>query len=238
MKTAYCNKVCQTQHWEEHKSQCLGRRKVCRAVSLIYDLFVMFQNKAWIDKQITGITEKQVLFDSECQQLLCTCQGLVKLLLLPLCETLQEVEIMPRNAYRPTCDMRHDTAHNTMYNQHVVLCATLKSGEQMAVDIAGAQFGWRETVAQWGVWTGHRVAGKPLPQPFGYAQQCMQTLYPFAAPQFVQVSESQRSSLAQKMQAAVRNKMKEHKAAGYERNVGGSTCSIQRLQAVIRICVK
>ncbi|KAF2963579.1 hypothetical protein GQX73_g9994 [Xylaria multiplex] len=249
MKTAYCSKGCQTQHWQEHKLQCLGRRKVCRAVSLIYDLFVMFQKKAWIDKQVASITEKQgitniihdqpdewafqgkpfvrcfpsgiapseehalaVLFDSECQQLLCTCQGLVKLLLLPLCKTLQEVEIMPRNAYRPTCDMRHDTAHNTMYNQHVVLCATLKSGEQMAIDIAGAQFGWRETVAPWGVWISHRVAGKPCPQPFGHAQQCMQMLYPFAAPQFVQASESQRSSLAQKMQVAVQNKMKEHKA--------------------------
>ncbi|KAI0452459.1 hypothetical protein F5B21DRAFT_526874 [Xylaria acuta] len=249
MKTAYCNKACQTQHWNEHKSQCLGRRKVCRAVSLIYDLFVMFQKKAWIDKQIVGIAEKQgvtniihgqpdewafqgrpfvcrfpsgmapseehalaVLLDSECQQLLSTCQGLVKLLLLPLCKTLKEVQIMPRNAHRPTCDMRYDVALNTMYNQHAVLCATLKSGEQMAVDIAGAQFGWRETVAPWGGWTSHRVAGKPCLEPFGYAQQCMQMLYPMVASQFVQVSESQRSSLAQKMQVAIQNKMRENKA--------------------------
>ncbi|TGJ79787.1 hypothetical protein E0Z10_g8975 [Xylaria hypoxylon] len=249
MKTAYCNKACQTQHWKEHKSQCLGRRKVCRAVSLLYDLFVMFQKKASIDKQVTGIAEKQgitnilygqpdewafqgkpfvsrfpsgmapseehalaALFDSECQQLLSTCHGVVDLLLIPLCQTLQEVQIMPRNAHRPTCDMRDDAAHNTMYNQHSVLCATLMSGEQMAIDIAGAQFGWRETVAQWGVWTSHRVAGKPCPELFGYARQCMETLYPLVAPKFVQVSESQRSSLAQKMEVAIQNKMKENKA--------------------------
>ncbi|KAI8951739.1 hypothetical protein F4801DRAFT_578274 [Xylaria longipes] len=249
MKTAYCNKACQTQHWKEHKSQCLGRRKIGRAASLLYDLFIMFQKKAWIDKQVVGIAEKQgitniihdqpdewalqgkpfvcsfpssmapseehalaVLLDSECQELLNTCQSLVNLLLLPLCQTLQEVQIMPRNAHRPTCDMRYDIAHNTMYNQHTVLCATLKSGEKMAIDIGGAQFGWRETVAQWGVWTSHRVAGKPCPQPFGYAQQSMQMLYPMVAPKFVLATESQRSSLAQKMQVAIENKMKENKA--------------------------
>ncbi|KAI0554222.1 hypothetical protein F4679DRAFT_570611 [Xylaria curta] len=248
MKTAYCDKVCQTQHWKEHKSQCLGRKKICRAVSLIHDLFVMFQKTAWIDKQVAGITEKQgianiihdqpdewayqgkpfvcrfpsdmalseehtlaALFDSECQQLLSTCQGLVNLLLLPLCRTLHEVHIMPRNAHRPTCDIRHDTAYNAMYSQHTVLCATLKSGEQMVVDIAGAQFGWRETVAQWEVWTSHRVAGKLCPEPFGSSQNCMQFLYPLMAAQYVNVSESQRSSLAQKMQITIQNAMKENK---------------------------
>lgn len=198
MKTAYCNKDCQTQHWKEHKSQCLWRRKICRAVSLIYDFFIMVQKGAWIDKQIVSIIEKQgittiihsqpnewafqgkpfvcrfpsgmapseehalaVLLDSECQQLLTTFQGLVNLFLLrernpfpktvlqyrsrltrvitALCQTLEEVQIMPRNAYRPTCDMRHDQARNNMYSEHTVLRATLKSGEQMAIDIAGAQ---------------------------------------------------------------------------------------------------
>lgn len=59
MKTAYCNKACQAQHWEQHKPQCLGRRKVVRAVSLLYDLFVMFQKKAGVKKQIRGVTEKR-----------------------------------------------------------------------------------------------------------------------------------------------------------------------------------
>ncbi|KAI1121890.1 hypothetical protein F5Y10DRAFT_255306 [Nemania abortiva] len=176
IKTAYCNKACQTQHWKEHKAQCHGRRKVSRAVSLLHGLFVMFQKKAWVDKQVAGIVEKQgitniihdqpddwalqgkpfvcrfpsgmapseehalaVMFDSECQQLLTTCLGLVKLLLLPICRTLEEVQVMPRNAHRPNCETRHGVAHNIMYNEHTVLCATLKSGEQMAIDIAGAQ---------------------------------------------------------------------------------------------------
>ncbi|KAI0857176.1 hypothetical protein F4860DRAFT_528284 [Xylaria cubensis] len=247
MKTAYCDKACQTQHWKEHKSQCLGRKKICRAVSLIYDLFVMFQKTAWIDKQVVGITEKQgithilhdqpddwayqgkpfvcrfpsdvasseehalaALFDSECQQLLSTCKDLVNLLLLPLCRTLHEVYFMPRNAHRPTCDMRHDAAHNAMYAQHTVLCATLKSGEQIAIDIAGAQFGWRETVAQWEVWTSHRVAGKLRREPFGYSQNSMLSVYPWIAPQFVNLSESQRSSLAEKMQITIQIAMKEN----------------------------
>ncbi|KAI0103363.1 hypothetical protein GGR51DRAFT_561791 [Nemania sp. FL0031] len=249
IKTVYCNKTCQTQHWAEHKSQCLGRRKLSRAVSLIHDLFIMFQKRAWTDKQITGIVEKQgitniihgepndwalqgkpfvrrfpssmapseehalaVLLDSECQQLLTTCQGLVKLLLLPICRTLEEVEIMPRNAYRPTCDMRHNQAHNAMFNKHTVLCVTLMSGEKMVVDMAGVQYGWRETVAPWGAWTSHRVVGKLCYLPFGSSQQAMQMLNAFS-PQFVNISESQRSSLAQKMQVAIQNKMKESNAS-------------------------
>ncbi|KAH8157110.1 hypothetical protein CIB48_g11141 [Xylaria polymorpha] len=212
MKTTCCNKACQTQHWKEHKSQCLGRRKVCRAVSLLYDLFAMFQKKAWIDEQVVGITEKQGITKIIHHQLdewalqgkpfvCCFPSGIapseehaLAVLFDTLCRTLQEVQLMPRNAHRPTCDMRYGRAHNTMYNQHAVLCATLKSGEKMAVDIAGAQFGWRETVAQWGVWTSHRVAGKPCPQPFGYAQQCMQTLYPFAAPEFNTMKENKAPS--------------------------------------------
>lgn len=59
MKTEYCNKACQTQHWKEHKSQCLSRRKISRAVSLIYDFFIMVQKGAWMDKQIVRIAEKQ-----------------------------------------------------------------------------------------------------------------------------------------------------------------------------------
>ncbi|KAI1735529.1 hypothetical protein F4680DRAFT_452800 [Xylaria scruposa] len=248
MKTAYCDKACQTQHWKEHKSQCLGRKKICRAVSLIYDLFVMFLKTAWIDKQVVGITEKQgivniildqphewayqgkpfvcrfpsdtasseehalaALFDSECQQLLSTCQGLLNLLLLPLCRTLHEVHITPRNAHRPTCNIRYDTALNTMYTQHIVFCATLKSGEQIAIDIGGAQFGWRETVAQWEVWTSHRVAGKLDPKPFGSSQNFLQRLCPLVVDQFLNVSMSQRSSLAQKMQITIQNAMKENK---------------------------
>ncbi|KAJ2972654.1 hypothetical protein NUW58_g9142 [Xylaria curta] len=176
MKTAYCNKACQTQDWKEHKFVCMGRRKVCRAVSIIYDLFVMFQKKVWINKRVVGIAEKQgityithdesdewafqgkpvvrdfpsdlapseehalaALLNGECQQLLCICQGLIKLILMPLCQSLHEVQIMPRNAHRPTCHIRHGQAHNTMYSQHTLLCAMLKSDELMAIDIAGAQ---------------------------------------------------------------------------------------------------
>ncbi|KAI0418154.1 hypothetical protein F5X98DRAFT_386369 [Xylaria grammica] len=248
-KTAYCNRACQTHHWQEHKPQCLERRKIRRAVSLIYDLFVVYQKNAWADRQLVGIAEKHgiinvingqfeewalqgkpfvcrfpsgvalseehslaVLLYRHCRHLLIECQGLVGLLLLPLCQTLQEVQIVPRNAYRPTCDtMRFDRILNNMYARHTVLCATLKSGEQMAVDITGAQYGWRETVAHWGVWTSHREAAVPLHNHFGDAHQSMQ-LYMSNAPQIYRVSHAQRVSLAQKMLVAIQSKMKENKA--------------------------
>ncbi|KAI1108538.1 hypothetical protein F5Y14DRAFT_459480 [Nemania sp. NC0429] len=249
MKTQYCDKKCQIQHWKDHKSQCLGRKKISRAVSLIYDFFIMAQKGAWINKQIVSIIEKQgitnivhgnpdewafqgkpfvcrypsemapseeharaVLVDNECQQLLTTFQGLLKLFLMPLCQTLQEVQITPRNAHRPTCDMRHGQVRNSMYSEHTVLRATLHSGEQMAIDITGVQFGWRETVAPWKIWSSHRVAGKSCPQPFGSAQRMQDMLYPFAASQFIQLSESQRLSLAHKMELAIQKKMKDNMA--------------------------
>lgn len=67
-------------------------------------------------------------------------------------------------------------------------------------------------MAPWEVWSSHRVAGKYCLQPFGTAQQTQQMVYTFGIDQFVRVSESQRSSLAQKMQVAIQDKMKENKA--------------------------
>ncbi|GAP92684.1 putative set domain-containing protein 5 protein [Rosellinia necatrix] len=148
-----------------------------------------------------------VLFDSECQQLMATCHDLLRLLLIPLCRQVEEVQIIPRNAHRPTCDMRDNTARSTMYNQHTVLRVTLKSGEKIAIDVAGAQFGWRETIAPWQAWECHRVEGQICVEPFGTSQQMMQIQYSILAAQYVQLGESQRSSLAQKMQAAVRDAM-------------------------------
>ncbi|KAI1308560.1 hypothetical protein F5Y03DRAFT_404868 [Xylaria venustula] len=247
MKTSYCNSDCQTQHWKEHKSRCMGRRKIYRAVSLIYDLFVVFQKNAWFNKLTASIAEGQgtteitighgcdwacqgkhfiscfpstlapsedhahaVLMNGGNTKLLWICQDLVKLLLLPLCQTLQEVNIAARNAHRPNCCIEGDAVRSVMYIDYPVLCATLKSGEQIVVDIAGAQFGWRETVAEWGVWSSHRVAGKSLPQPFGNFHQYIQMMYPFFAPQHGQVSVPQELRLAQKMCVAIHNTMKEN----------------------------
>ncbi|KAI0198554.1 hypothetical protein F4808DRAFT_472679 [Astrocystis sublimbata] len=250
MKTAYCNATCQARHWSNHKSKCLGRKKISLAVDIIYNIFVTFQKTAWIEKQIACIAEQKgitnithrddpniwalqgkpfvrnfpsditpseehalaVLFDSECQQLMSTCHDVVRLLLMPLCKQLQEVFVMPRNAHRPTCDIRSGRAFNTMYSRHTVLCATLKSGEQFAIDVTGAQFGWRETVAPWGVWVSHRVAGKPCFEPFGSSQQTMQMIYPYRASQHLNYSESQLSTLVKDMQVAIQNKMDEHNA--------------------------
>ncbi|KAI0433672.1 hypothetical protein F5Y09DRAFT_54640 [Xylaria sp. FL1042] len=246
LKTPYCNKDCQTQHWKEHKPYCLAKKKIIRAVSLIYDLFIMFEKKAWFSKQVVGITERQgttniihsepcewevqgkpfvrhfpsvqapseqhflaALLDSECQQLLTTFDGLVDLLLLPACKDLSEVQMVPRNAYRPTCDMRRGGVHNTMYNHHTVLCITLKSDEKVVVDIGGAQFGWREVIAPWDIWTNQRVAGTPVHQDYGYAKECLNMDHGFVVAQYIQASDAQRLSLAQKMELAVETKMTE-----------------------------
>ncbi|KAI1280069.1 hypothetical protein F5Y07DRAFT_405659 [Xylaria sp. FL0933] len=239
MKTAYCNKACQFEHWKEHKSYCHARRKVCRAVSLIYELFVMLEKKAWLRKQVNGVTEKQgitnisqaqsdewrfqgkpfvgpfpsvkapseehalaALLASECQQPMTVFHNFLNALLLPLCQELSEVQLAPRNAYRPTCIMRPGGIHNTMYNEHTVLRATLKSGEQMVVDICGAQFGWRETIAPWAVWTSYRAAGKTTAKPFGSTKETWEKTF---TPQHARESDHQRVLLAQKMQLATQS---------------------------------
>ncbi|KAI0817799.1 hypothetical protein GGR55DRAFT_685317 [Xylaria sp. FL0064] len=239
MKTPYCNKACQFEHWKEHKSYCHARRKVCRAVSLLFDLFVMLEKKAWLRKLVSGVTEKQgitniiqdwpddwmyrgkpfvgpfpsvkapseehalaALLASECQQPVTVFHNFVSVLFLPLCRELSEVQMAPRNAYRPTCIMRLHGVSNTMYNEHTVLRATLKSGEQMVVDICGAQFGWRETIAPWEVWTSYRSAGKTTVRPFGSTKKDMEKTF---TAQFVRDSDYRRGLLAQKMQRGIQS---------------------------------
>ncbi|KAJ3563422.1 hypothetical protein NPX13_g8205 [Xylaria arbuscula] len=159
IKTAYCSKTCQAQHWEQHKPYCLERRKICRAVPLLYDLFVTFQKNANIEKNISAISEKHGITNVDYgDQIEPGLQGrplfgrfpplkapseehtLAALFVFTqaLCKTLEEVHVTPRNAYRPTCGGTADKFANNMYTPHFVLRATLKSGEQMAVDIGGA----------------------------------------------------------------------------------------------------
>ncbi|KAI1171611.1 hypothetical protein F4777DRAFT_564828 [Nemania sp. FL0916] len=59
MKVSYCNKSCQTRHWKEHKPQCLGRKMIWRAASLIRDIFNMFQKKACPKTGVVSIVDKQ-----------------------------------------------------------------------------------------------------------------------------------------------------------------------------------
>ncbi|KAI1327019.1 hypothetical protein F5Y16DRAFT_410546 [Xylariaceae sp. FL0255] len=257
MMVPYCDKDCQTRHWKEHKSQCRGRKMVWRAVSLIYDSFIMFQRKAYINRAIEGIVDQEgvtyvnrspirecafqgrplissfssvrasseetalaALMDSECNQFLTAFHGFVKLLLLPLCKSIQEVTLSPKNAYRPTCDIEaeslpqdiHVRVNNSMFGHHTVLRATLQSGEEFVVDCTGAQFGWHETVAPWGPWINHRGNGEFATSPFGSSKERVESfLWKLITPRASQVCDSQRLILAEKMQSAAAKEMVEAK---------------------------
>ncbi|KAI1361006.1 hypothetical protein F5Y08DRAFT_331157 [Xylaria arbuscula] len=251
IKTAYCSKTCQAQHWEQHKPYCLERRRICRAVPLLYDLFVTFQKNANVEKNISAISEKHgitnvdygdqiepglrgtplfgrfppleapseehtiaALFVREIPSFSTSFRCLVNLLLLPLCKSLEEVHVTPRNAYRPTCGGTPEKFANNMYTPHLVLRATLKSGEQMAVDIGGAYFGWRETVAPWSIWASHRVVGKACPQRWGIYGFQSEVSSTFFSPPHELLGLKQRQIVAEGMEAAVTKTMKENKAPG------------------------
>ena len=44
-----------------------------------------------------------------------------------------------------------------MWRGHTVLRVTTKAGEDFAIDITGAQFGWQDTFAKWGVYQNCRI---------------------------------------------------------------------------------
>lgn len=46
---------------------------------------------------------------------------------------------------------------NLNFHIHTVLKLTLKSDEKYALDLTAAQFGWKETLAPWGAWSGLRA---------------------------------------------------------------------------------
>ncbi|KAJ8106238.1 hypothetical protein ONZ43_g7132 [Nemania bipapillata] len=133
-----------------------------------------------------------VLVDNQALMVLTTFQPLLNRLLLPICKTLEEVHIMPRNVHRPICIGQ---GMNNMDQVHTVLRATLKSGEQMLMDFAAPQFGWRETVAEWNTWTSHRSAGKTYPEPYGTALQTNNLLMPELAPAYLRAGEWQQGKI-------------------------------------------
>ncbi|KAI1327263.1 hypothetical protein F5Y16DRAFT_399611 [Xylariaceae sp. FL0255] len=117
--------------------------------------------------------------NTQCQWVLYAFDDIIKALLLPLCQELREVVLIPRNGFRPTSVMFHDNSgvledqlSNTMFSSHTVLHATVKSGEQIIIDITGAQFGWQETVALAGPWLSHRAIDKAFSfEHFGSARE-------------------------------------------------------------------
>lgn len=43
----YCGEICQKSHWPKHKSTCLARQNLYRAVSILYDIFLMVKENTY-----------------------------------------------------------------------------------------------------------------------------------------------------------------------------------------------
>ncbi|KAI1173060.1 hypothetical protein F4777DRAFT_590123 [Nemania sp. FL0916] len=146
------------------------------------------------------------MFDTGCLPILSLFQEFVKLLLQPWCKLVREARITARNAHRPVSHKVTGVVYNNMYSQHTVLWATLQSGEEMIIDIAGARFGWRETIALAKDWTAHRTIGGSWHSPYGTTQRLLRSEI-FFSPQDLRLIDSRRLYLAKRMLLAVQNKI-------------------------------
>ena len=76
--------------------------------------------------------------------------GLPVLTIAGLCETIEEVRVKVKNADRPVCHIQSDDVHKVIVaGLHSVLRVSLKTGEQYAIDITAAQYGWARNSQPW-----------------------------------------------------------------------------------------
>ncbi|KAH7040040.1 uncharacterized protein B0I36DRAFT_390830 [Microdochium trichocladiopsis] len=113
------------------------------------------------DDQQPEATYLAALTSDHCREMLLMGDRLVRLLLAPLCQSIEVVNISPRNGFNPVCLLNSDHTDRPqrfmMIGIHTVLRLTLHSGEKLAADIYGAQFGWPEVVAPWDSWREKRT---------------------------------------------------------------------------------
>ncbi|RWA13401.1 hypothetical protein EKO27_g1734 [Xylaria grammica] len=83
---------------------------------------------------------------------------LVKFLLKPICKTIEQAYVHPRNVLTPICYLSEGKALNICMFRHTVLKVTLRSNEKYVIDLCSAQFGWKETLAPWAPWAELRSA--------------------------------------------------------------------------------
>ncbi|KAI0147525.1 hypothetical protein GGR57DRAFT_505703 [Xylariaceae sp. FL1272] len=133
-------------------------------------------------------------FFGECDDVLINCQCLIDLLIKPLCEELKYQSVVPRNICRPTCSFKDGLPLNNSFLEHSVLEAKLESKESM--------FGWRETLADWGVWSQHRVAEANCYTREQFLEK-EKNEPPFMGTRYDKVGNSIRSRLAEKMRKAI-----------------------------------
>lgn len=133
-----------------------------------------------------------------------------------LCEKIIRVYVSPRNAHFVGCsvqdvkteDHEETTAANPMFGQHCVLRATLRSGEEVAVDLAGGALGWRDPLAPWERWADHRVVRGSEPDEFDVGKARL-NFSALALPPHdtARVTGAQAHVMRQAMQEAVRGSM-------------------------------
>lgn len=93
-----------------------------------------------------------------------------------------------------------------MFGTHMLLRATLSSGEQFAIDLSGGRFGWRETVVPWSQWVQHRAVGPIVSNAYGCVQKQMKNVEPFLG-NISKVARNETQTLIENMQMTVRANM-------------------------------
>ncbi|KAI1108406.1 hypothetical protein F5Y14DRAFT_457063 [Nemania sp. NC0429] len=77
---------------------------------------------------------------------------LINYLFGPMCKSMEQVLLQPRNVIRPMCQISMDRVLNVCLHKHMALKVSLRSGEDYIIDLTGAQFGWKETLAPFLPW--------------------------------------------------------------------------------------
>ncbi|KAI1429978.1 hypothetical protein F5Y12DRAFT_215031 [Xylaria sp. FL1777] len=101
--------------------------------------------------------QRAMLVWSQAEEIMLSLFSMTKYLFKPFCKNMELAVIQPRNVITPVCHVSNGRAVNICFSRHTVLKLTLMSNEQYVIDLAGAQFGWKETLAPWAVWNDLRT---------------------------------------------------------------------------------
>ncbi|KAI0840889.1 hypothetical protein F5Y06DRAFT_308571 [Hypoxylon sp. FL0890] len=105
-----------------------------------------------------------------------------------LCEEIEEVIVQVKNAHRPIIRVIKDqNITSNMLRPHLVYRVTLKSGEVVAVDLAGGRYGWAETLMSWDHFKEQRVSRIIASDPPGTAASQLGHNLPYNYPSLVKI---------------------------------------------------
>ncbi|KAJ2997856.1 hypothetical protein NUW58_g515 [Xylaria curta] len=99
-----------------------------------------------------------LLLWGQSKELTLSLYHLIKYLFKSVCKSVDQAFVSPRNVIRPVCQLSLERALNISLYRHPVLKITLPSDEKYVVDLTGAQFGWKETLAPWATWVKLRTS--------------------------------------------------------------------------------